>query len=302
MLSEVKIHNFLVLADVKNISVAARQLHITQQALSKQINQLEQDLDCALFVRTSRGLVLTEAGEIMARTFRSVEASLEHARTEINNNARATGRVLNIGCAAGMRPGPFFNPLCRRYLEQVQTEVWFGQPDTYTDLISWLAEDKFDLALCTDDYGTEFSELESISLCRTPLYFFVAKSHPLASGGASLASFRDLAFYLTDNEERSNRILSICADNRFYPEKLYRSANPYSTYLMVEWGGAVAFGTGFSSLHANPAVKAYRIPDQEVRLQCMWHPEMAGEIAAGFVEFLRSSCDPDQWYYPNQHA
>lgn len=302
MISEVKINNFLALAETKNISAAARQQHITQQALSKQISQLERDLDCTLVVRTPRGIQLTEAGEIMVKTFRSMQIALEHAKTEINNSQRISGKVLNIGVAAGLRPGPFLNPLCREFEDRSGASFWFGQPESFNDLVSWLAEDKFDLVLCTDDYGGMPPELASIPLCQTPLYYFIGRSHHLSAGDAALATFREIPFYLTDNAERTKRILSICAEERFIPETLFGTANPYSTHLMVEWGAAVTFGTGFSTLHLNPAVRAYRLPEQAVRLICVWHPEMASQLTMDFISFLRSACDPVQWYYPNQYG
>jgi len=298
----VKITGFLALAETKNISAAAKRLHITQQALSKQISQLEHDLDCRLLVRTPRGVELTEAGEIMARTFRSMQISLEHAKTEINNSQRISGKVLNIGIAAGMRPGPLLNPLCREFERQSGAAFWFGQPETFSDLVSWLAEDKFDLVLCTDDYGGIPAGLSSIPLCRTPLYYFIGRSNPLSSGDAALSTFRQVPFYLTDNEERTRRILSICAEERFIPDQLLSTANPYSTHLMVEWGAAVTFGTGFSTLHMNPAVRAYRLPEQEVRLLCVWHPEMASQLTTSFISFLQSHASPENWYYPNAHG
>lgn len=300
MLNEVKIKYFLVLSELLNISAAAKELHITQQALSKQLSQLEQELDCILFVRASRGVVLTEAGEVMKKTFYTMQRGLEQAMVEIHNNERNNGRVLNIGCAAGLRPGPFLNPLCTKFLEQQSARLWFGQPDTYNDLISWLAGDKFDLAFCTDDFGSAFPELEAVPLCKTPFYFFVGKDNPMASAHATLRDFQDLPFYLTNCDTRTNRILARCAKERFFPENTCSTANPYSTYLMAETGTAVAFGTGFSMLHTNPAVRSYRLPDEEVRLLCLYHPEHANALTLEFVDFLRAHCDPEQWFYPSR--
>src|SRR5262245_50792222 len=53
---------------------AARQLHLTQPALSHQLADLERGLGAALFRRTSRGMILTPAG---ARLLTSAEAVLE---------------------------------------------------------------------------------------------------------------------------------------------------------------------------------------------------------------------------------
>lgn len=298
MLNETKIKYFLVLSELLNFSTAAKELHITQQALSKQISQLEQELDCILFSRVPRGVELTEAGQVMQKTFYSMRRGFELAMVEIHNNERNNGRVLNIGCAAGLRPGPFIHPLCAKFQEQEAAQIWFGQPDTYNDLISWISEGKFDLVLCTDDFGSEFSELETIPLCRTPFYFFVGKENPMASTTATLRDFRSLPFYLTNSDFRTNRIYSICSRDHFVPDYVCNTANPYSTYLMAEMGSAVAFGTGFSVLHTNPAVRAYRLPGEDVHLLCLFRPEQASRLTVAFVDFLKANCNPDQWYYP----
>ena len=298
MLNEIKIKYFLVLSEYLNFSTAAKALHITQQALSKQIGQLEQELDCVLFTRVPRGVELTESGMVMQKTFYSMQRGMELAMVEIHNNERSNGRVLNIGCASGLRPGPFINPLCRAFAKETGAQIWFGQPDTFNDLIDWISERKFDLVLCTNDFGQDFSELEAVPLCRTPFYFFVDKDHPMASSTAELRDFQDLPFYLTNCDVRTNRIYSICAKQQFFPEHVCNTANPYSTYLMAELGTALAFGTGFSSLHNNPAVRAYRLPEETVQLLCLYQPEQCSALTTAFLNYLRAHCQPDRCYYP----
>ena len=56
---------FYTVANAGNISKAAEQLFISQPAISKSIRKLEQSLDVTLFSRNSRGVQLTEEGEIL---------------------------------------------------------------------------------------------------------------------------------------------------------------------------------------------------------------------------------------------
>lgn len=58
-------HIFYTVARCKNISGAAKELFISQPAISKAISKLEQSLDTTLFLRSSRGVTLTETGEIL---------------------------------------------------------------------------------------------------------------------------------------------------------------------------------------------------------------------------------------------
>lgn len=59
------LHYFWVVAKEGHLTRAARQLHVSQSALSAQIRQLEQQLGHALFVREGRSLRLTEMGSLV---------------------------------------------------------------------------------------------------------------------------------------------------------------------------------------------------------------------------------------------
>ena len=56
---------FYVVALEGNISRAAERLFISQPAISRSIRKLEDSLETTLFLRSSRGVVLTEEGKIL---------------------------------------------------------------------------------------------------------------------------------------------------------------------------------------------------------------------------------------------
>ena len=53
---------FVAVAEAKSISKAARKLHVAQPPISRQIAMLEDELKVCLFLRTNKGVELTEAG------------------------------------------------------------------------------------------------------------------------------------------------------------------------------------------------------------------------------------------------
>ena len=56
---------FYTVANAGNISKAAKELYISQPAISKSIQKLEENLGCRLFSRSSRGVVLTDEGQLL---------------------------------------------------------------------------------------------------------------------------------------------------------------------------------------------------------------------------------------------
>ena len=66
---------FYTVANTKNISKAAKELYISQPAISKSIQKLEESLGTKLFERSSRGVALTDSGELL---YTHVNLPLKH--------------------------------------------------------------------------------------------------------------------------------------------------------------------------------------------------------------------------------
>lgn len=84
---------FYVVANNKNITKASEELNISQPAISKSIKNLEEQLGGQLFVRTKRGVVLTEEGE---EFYKYIKQAIEF----INNAENKFSDLINLetGC------------------------------------------------------------------------------------------------------------------------------------------------------------------------------------------------------------
>lgn len=79
-----QLETFLAVARRGNFHAAARQLHVTQAAVSARVKQLEEILDVRLFERGRRGATLTEAGKFLL----SGAESIVNTWTAISKDAR----------------------------------------------------------------------------------------------------------------------------------------------------------------------------------------------------------------------
>ncbi|MBY8861843.1 LysR family transcriptional regulator [Nocardia sp. CA2R105] len=70
---------FVAVAEKLNYSAAARGLYISQQALSRIIQQLERDVGVRLFDRTTRSVSLTPAGAALLESVRPTLAMVDNA-------------------------------------------------------------------------------------------------------------------------------------------------------------------------------------------------------------------------------
>ena len=92
-------HIFYTVARCKNISGAARELYISQPAISKAISKLEQNLNTTLFLRSSRGVKLTEAGEILYRQVESAFAAISQGEEQLMRIRKLGMGHLSIGAS-----------------------------------------------------------------------------------------------------------------------------------------------------------------------------------------------------------
>jgi DNA-binding transcriptional LysR family regulator len=86
--------SFVVVAEEGNIGRAATRLFITQPALSRQLQRLEEELRVVLFVRVPRGVELTDAGRELLGKARAALDAAEQALTIASRSSRPGGSPL----------------------------------------------------------------------------------------------------------------------------------------------------------------------------------------------------------------
>jgi DNA-binding transcriptional LysR family regulator len=152
---------FYFVAKCGSISKASEQLYITQPAVSRAIRQLEDALDCPLFVRTSKGVKLTQEGEILS-------GYVEQAFSFISLGERKVSDVRNL-LSGEIRIGAS-DTICKHYLTPFlklfntlhpQIRIHVICPTTPV-IISLLKAGKIDIGIINLPYEDESLESKSI--------------------------------------------------------------------------------------------------------------------------------------------
>ncbi|WP_440067605.1 LysR family transcriptional regulator [Streptosporangium sp. OZ121] len=172
------------MAERLHFGQAAEALHITQPALSRQIRQLEHDVGVDLFVRTSREVTLTPAGEqLLHDAGRLLAAS--HAARDRARRAGEDGRHLTVGFMLGIDTAPALRCFAERHPDVIIHLKRLRWKDYGRALLDGRVDVGFvRLPLASDGLSTMF-------LYNEPFTVALPADHPLA--GKTSLSIDDIA-------------------------------------------------------------------------------------------------------------
>lgn len=87
------IEDFIKVAEHQSLNQASKLLNISTPALSKRIKHVEEYFESDLFYRTSRGIFLTENGELVLSKIKVIKSDIDELKAETSKNGDATIRV-----------------------------------------------------------------------------------------------------------------------------------------------------------------------------------------------------------------
>jgi len=166
---------FATVARLQNFTAAARELHLTQPAVSMQVKELEQQCGMALFERAGRHVKLTEAGEELARCAQVMAEELRQTQENLDAMRGLRKGLLKLGAVSTTK---YFAPsLLSAFTEEhPEVTVRFSVANR-EEMIRQLAGNEADLVVM----GRPPREIETVSesFARHPLVVIASPSHPL---------------------------------------------------------------------------------------------------------------------------
>jgi DNA-binding transcriptional LysR family regulator len=171
---------FLMVADEGNFTRAAERLYMSQPPLSLQIMRLERELGVTLLDRTTRGVRLTPAGEVLYGRGSKLVESLLQIIADVKRVGGAPGGQLRIGYpgTAGPLVGRFLARLTRQHPD-LRIAL---HPRTSEEQVNMLKRFELDMALLRTT-GPEQLEIEGIEhyvIAEERLVAVVPAGDPLA--------------------------------------------------------------------------------------------------------------------------
>ncbi len=184
-----QVRYFVAVAESGSISRAARQLSVSQSAVTEAVKELESDLGAPLLERSGRGVSLTHRGQVFVRhAARILEAVADASRTMPGEDSAAG--ELHLG-ASSVVAGYILADLparFRRAFQAVTVEAFEDSPEYLEHL---LVNGELDVAVMVVSRLRQTAALESRTIVQSAYRLWLPLGHPLAS--AKTVSLADIA-------------------------------------------------------------------------------------------------------------
>lgn len=263
-----KIRYFVEVARCGNFSEAARRLYTAQPNVSKQIAQLEQELDFPLFIRNKRTVKLTAAGELLYDYLKDVPDELSQVIEQAKVLARREEAHLTIGILEGQEVNSLLLTrlnLARELNPTLEIEM---ERSSFSNLQSGLRSGRYDLIVTLDFDVSKNEEFRSCKVYAQPPAIAIHRDHPLAQQSQlTMEQLRDENFVVISPLESPvgyDKLISQCEKSGFTPHVVRKPRSLESLILCVEMGVGVAILDQGTRLSHDSPVRTIPIPGEDM--------------------------------------
>jgi DNA-binding transcriptional LysR family regulator len=195
-----QLRSFQSIYRLGSFSKAAEHLNLTQPALSKQIQQLEQRLGHTLFTRLPRGIAATPAAHELARRIGQHLDALESLSDTFKLGSSSLAGTVYLGGPSEFLGAKVLPALADLYEESIQLRVKLGQPETLLEELQAGALDMFvsTVRLSRPGLDTTALYLEELVLVGNAYWANKLPAKQLAAKGPELLSQTPLLAYSED--------------------------------------------------------------------------------------------------------
>lgn len=226
-----QIRYFLEVADTKHMTNSAKNLHITQPALTQAIRRLEEDLGVPLFAAKGRNITLTEYGKYLQKKLAPLMEQLDQIPEQLNMMVKLEGDTIhmNVLAASGLVMEAIIE-----YKRKHEDILFQLQQNSESEL--------YDVAVTTKLFYQGLNEKNSFAFAEK-IYLAVPR-HGKYGGRASicLGEVAEEGFVsLLGSREFRYICDRFCQHAGFTPKIIFESDNPSAVKNMI----AANMGIGF---------------------------------------------------------
>ncbi len=286
---------FLTIAREENFTRAARQLHVTQPTLSRQIADLEQELGVKLFVRSNHNIILTEDGMILKRRAQEILSLADKTKRDFLQKDEALSGTISIG-SGEFRSTEYLAKIIagfRRKYPNVTYEIYSGNANNIRDYIE---RGHLDIGLMSEPI-----DMRKYNFVNMPIKeqwgLFAPVDSPLSEKESiSPEDLKGMSIVTATGDFNQSRIGKWLGDCREQVEIAATANLPYNEAMLVKENIGVMLSINLNCTYENLRFIPLR-PALEVSTALAWKKEQIfSATTSAFIDFASQylkgiSCD-----------
>jgi DNA-binding transcriptional LysR family regulator len=293
MITEMKIKSFLAVVNTRSFTRAGRLLYTSQQAVSKNVLDLEKDVGVPLLIRNHHSVSLTPEGELLyaffEKTLRVFDALVGDFRAKAPIGMVSDIRIgyqdlLDFGSAPGRA--------LKRLRRVAPNALLIGERSTPGNLLKMLDRKTLDIILI----NKRFLPRKNPGMCILPLInstmvVGVCAEHPLIREGGTYRDFNEETLLIDaiegETEDTAIRRASVEIHRfDFKPRKIIVLPNRETIYSEAELGRGIFFASGIALIPNSDRLKIYATDMKETTC-CVFRNGENTELTTQFAQYLK---------------
>lgn len=281
---------FQAVAEELSYSKAARRLRIAQPALSRAVQELEQDLGALLFDRGGRAIRLTPAGAVLLHDAGLIFDRLDETVRRVRRTAAGEEGELRLGYIGPPTRG-FLGPLLKAYRERHPRVTVLLEERTPERVAEMVSKGRLAIGLTRPVLAGDSLGLKSLLLLEEPFSALVAVDHPLANRVSlrwkDLAGQPVVVLARREGAGSHDTILAACQEAGFSPRIAHAPSVIGTVLQYVEAGAGIGLVPASVRPESSSVVSRPLEPQRGVPLVMVWADEGNDPAVTAFRDLVR---------------
>ena len=210
-----QLNYFVAVAQERHLGRAAERLCLSQPPLTRQIKALETELGVQLFVRTPRGMLLTEAGETLLQDANAILGMMDSAADRARRSGVGKRGRLDVGLHGTGTFGVVPQVLMRFKEEHPDVDVTLHYAQTPAQVLA-LRQGR--VVVVFERLLPKEPDIEIELVAREPLMVAMSSGHRLArQKSIDIASLRDETLRIGTSPAAASTAVELCRRHGFEP-------------------------------------------------------------------------------------
>ena len=228
----IKCEAMITAAETGSLTAAAERLGYTQSGITRMLNSLESETGFPLFIRSKKGVQLTENGKAILPFFREIVRAQQKARQFSAEICGIIKGSLTIGCYYSIS-ALWMPEILKDFRSRFPGVSIRMQEGGNLEMKKWLRENSVDLCFCAKPHSIE---CDWLPVYQDELVAWLPKNHPQATAAAFPVQNLEQEPFIHTSPNHDTDQDRLLADLHLHPQVCFTTKDGFTTYNMVGAG------------------------------------------------------------------